>query len=189
MEGIIFRSKISRRRKRWIVLRLATVYSQAVGLGGIPFVSHSSAAVRKVSLAMSSAVSICSRPKRLLITATILANSCWKSSFNDSTGILVAKERPDFDAAALVENRATMRQGRCIVEIFRLNDNKAAQHFADLDEGAVGDNAAGLQHFAGHIMPLAACGHAALCGDATRPVLPFLGDGLEFLRRDVAGIA
>ncbi len=91
-------------------------------------------------------------------------------------GILVAEERPDLNASALIENRATMCQGRRVIEIFRLDDNKAAQHFAYLDKGSVGDDAAGFQHFAGHIEPLAAGGHSSLGSDSTRPVLPFLGN-------------
>ena len=82
-----------------------------------------------------------------------------------------------------------MRQGCRVVKIVRLDDYKAAQYFADLYKRSIGDNTAGFQHFAGHIKPLATGGHPTLGSNSTRPVLPFLRNGLKFFRRNVAGIA
>src|SRR4249920_2926275 len=71
-------------RKKSMALFLETVYSHAVGFLGNPFNPQVSAAKRKVSLAMSSAISMYSIPNNLLSTATILLysvrNKCGISS-------------------------------------------------------------------------------------------------------------
>src|SRR5579871_6953722 len=136
---------------------------------------------------MSSASSICSKPKRWLMTATILTNSCWKSSLSGSLRIL-AKDRPDLNTATLVENGATVRQSSRLIEIVSFYHDKTAQAFADLDKWAVGDDAPRFQNFAFHGQPLAAAGHPALRSYTAGPVLPFLGQRFEFLRRDVGRI-